>query len=74
MKVPDLASLLLLAYIEGLQNRPDITPTDPATIVRADDTGRAALVRLRGDQPILNREQWERARQRRMYPERGDRG
>jgi hypothetical protein len=64
-----LRDLYALAYLEGLQDRPDITPTDPATTIPADDTGRAALVRLRGDQPILNREQWERQRRRRVYGE-----
>lgn len=47
MKVPDLRALLALAYIDGLAKRPQIVPTDPATVIRLDDTGRAPVVPLR---------------------------
>lgn len=47
MRVPDLRALYALAFLEGLQNRPEIAPTDPATRVRLDDTGRAPVVPLR---------------------------
>jgi hypothetical protein len=47
VKVPDLRALYALAYLEGLERRPQIAPTDPATRVRLDDTGRAPIVPLR---------------------------
>lgn len=47
MKVPDLRALLALAYLEALNDRPHIAPTDPLTRIRLDDTGRAPIVPLR---------------------------
>jgi len=47
MRVPDLRGLLALAYLDGLQRRPTIAPTDPLTRVRLDDTDRAPVVPLR---------------------------
>jgi hypothetical protein len=44
---PSLRDLYALAYIQGLADRPTIAPTDPATRVRLDDTGRAPVVPLR---------------------------
>lgn len=42
-----LRDLYAAAYLEGLRERPTIAATDPATIVRVDDTGRPPLVPLR---------------------------
>lgn len=42
-----LADALTAAWLEGLNARPDIAPTDPLTRVRLDDTGRAPVVPLR---------------------------
>lgn len=44
---PLLRELLAAAYLEGLERRPQIVPTDPLTRVRLDDTGRAPNVPLR---------------------------
>lgn len=42
-----LRDLYALAYLDGLRDRPQVAPTDPATVVRLDDTGRAPIVPLR---------------------------
>jgi hypothetical protein len=42
-----LRDLYALAYLDGLQHRPQITPSDPATTVRLDDADRPPLVALR---------------------------
>jgi hypothetical protein len=34
-----LRALYALAYLDGLQRRPQIAPTDPQTRIRLDDTG-----------------------------------
>lgn len=47
MRVPDLRALMALAYLDGLQQRPEIAPTGPLTRIRLDDTGRAPVVPLR---------------------------
>lgn len=47
MKPPELRSLLALAYLDGINRRPQIAPTDPLTVIRLDDTGRAPVVALR---------------------------
>jgi hypothetical protein len=43
----DLRDLYAAAWLEGMQQRPQIAPTDPATRIRLDDTGRPPTVPLR---------------------------
>ena len=42
-----LRALYALAYLEGLQQRPTIAPTDPTTRIRLDGAARPPVVPLR---------------------------
>lgn len=47
IRVPPLREALAAAWLAGLTERPQIAPTDPATRIRLDDTGRAPVIPLR---------------------------